>query len=61
MTKKIIKRGLEEFHGTCPACRCEFTYDLDDVRTGLFGKLTHGDVSCPSCGERIPHFRSVSL
>ena len=42
MAIKRIKRGVKEFHITCPDCGCEFTYENEDVHEGI--------VSCPCCG-----------
>lgn len=44
---KIIKDGQKDFIAKCPACGCEFSYQLIDI--GL------GSVTCPCCGDHVAH------
>ena len=42
---KIIKHG-NKFKTTCNKCGCEFTYQIKDLKSGLFSK---NYIECPDC------------
>ena len=44
---KIIKDGQKDFIAKCPACGCEFSYQLGDIGAG--------SVLCPCCGGYVAH------
>lgn len=52
---EIIKEGQKNFITKCPACGCEFSYQLADV--GL------NSVKCPCCGGHVAHkeFKDLSF
>lgn len=52
---KIIKNGQKDFIAKCPTCGCEFSYQANDITTGL--------VVCPCCAGYVAHkeFRGPHL
>ena len=61
MSIKILKHGKKPFprNCTCNECQCEFTYELEDLKTENDICLTSYPaqyrryVVCPECGKRI--------
>ena len=51
---KIIKEGKKEFNAVCPICGCEFSYGLDDLKSGI----AYSIIKCPCCGDDIVHSNS---
>lgn len=49
--KKIIKQGNTQFFLTCPMCKCEFIYDMNEINNKY--------VSCPCCDFSISHNKSI--
>ena len=45
--KKIIKQGNTQFFLTCPMCKCEFIYSINEINNKY--------VSCPCCDFSISH------
>lgn len=52
MAKEILNGAPSKFRASCGKCGCEFTYELNDVITTMFGPKT----TCPSCGEWCAHY-----
>ena len=52
---KIIKNGQKDFIAKCQTCGCEFSYQVNDITTGL--------VVCPCCAGYVAHkeFREPRL
>lgn len=57
---QILKEGKPHFSNhkkeTCTTCGCEFTYDKNDLETGITPpprpcRVTY--VTCPWCGKKI--------
>ena len=44
---KIIKDGQKDFIANCSICRCEFSYQTEDIRGS--------SVACPCCGFYVSH------
>ena len=44
---KIIKDGQKDFIAKCRTCGCEFSYQVNDITTGL--------VVCPCCAGYVAH------
>lgn len=61
MSIKVIKHGKKPFprNCTCPECQCEFTYELEDLKTDYdicymsYPVQYRRYVICPDCGKRI--------
>jgi DNA-directed RNA polymerase subunit RPC12/RpoP len=53
MAKTIIHQGTDTYHGHCPECGTDFTYERVDVRHNY----AHGgeEVGCPHCGHACRH------
>lgn len=49
---RIIRDPQREYQRTCPKCRCEFVYDLAEVRRS---DVDADRVKCPSCGYQLVH------
>ena len=52
--KTILKEGVPyrtEYKVTCMRCKCEFTYQFEDVVSDRDGDF----VTCPYCGAFICH------
>lgn len=45
---KIIKDGKKDFIANCSICRCEFSYQTEDIKLSSF-------VACPCCGFYVSH------
>jgi hypothetical protein len=52
---KIVKPPPAAFRKTCTRCACVFDYAMADVWKAYRGTLTGDVVSCPGCGETLPH------
>lgn len=50
--KKIIKQGNTDFFLTCPMCKCEFIYDINEINALQ-------NVKCPCCDFSVFHTKSI--
>ena len=41
--RKVIKHGYMRYYATCYNCRCQYSYELEDICDG-------NRVYCPDCG-----------
>ena len=52
MAIKVIKHGKETFKAVCPICRCEFSYQSEDLKEDRFHNHY---VECPDCKQIVSH------
>ena len=52
MAIKIIKHRKETFKAVCPICRCEFSYQSEDLKEDRFHNHY---VECPDCKQTVSH------
>ena len=53
---QVIKHGYKYRIAVCNICKCEFSYEKEDVQTiALLSNLpqTQYYISCPECGQTI--------